>query len=67
MMKKTGKSAVVKSSLNQNLELAEMRELLLKGLKLSRKRMLAHKKKHNLQLAVDKAGKVVLINAATEL
>lgn len=57
----------MKNKVDQNRELVELRERLLKGLRLSSKRMLAYKKKHNLQLAVDKAGKVVLINPSTEL
>lgn len=64
MMKKNGKSVAVKNKINQNQDLVELRELLLKGLKLSSKRMLAEKKKYKLKLAVAKGDKVILLDPA---
>jgi hypothetical protein len=64
-MKKNGKSAVAKNNLSTNEELVELREMLLNGLKISSKRMIAEKKKLKLKLAVAKDGKVVLIDPAT--
>lgn len=56
---------MAKNNLSTNEELVELREMLLNGLKISSKRMIAEKKKLKLKLAVAKDGKVVLIDPAT--
>lgn len=46
-------------------EIGQLRELLVDGLKLTRKRLIADKKKKKLKIAISDEGKVVFVSPNT--